>query len=140
MYWKGIHFAPNNSSDEDSRLYLENVDIVHAFEGIKALQKAPELSKVTITDSGSGLLVNNLESPLNIVDTKILRCKIGGINITSSGGTVAIQNVTVQNTSYGDGLVFKHSSDAMDLCSIIPKVASFPLVLNASGKTFCTKV
>lgn len=140
VYWKGIYFAPWNTSDTQSSLHLENVDIVNAVEGIKALKKAPELSNVIITDSGSGLVVEHLEIPLKISDSKFLRCKLAGINITSCGGPVEIQNVTVQNTTGGDGFVFKQLPTLFDFCSINPEEANFPLVLNASGRTVCSKV
>ena len=140
VYWKGITFTPNNSSDEQSRLYLENVFIAHAVQGIKAIKKAPELTKVTITDCVSGVLMVNLDNPLVIADANILRCKTSGVNVTSSIGPVKIENVTVQNTSHGDGFVFRHNIDMMDFCSHIPQLPSFPLVFNASGATFCSKV
>ena len=140
VYWKGITFTPNNSSDEESRLYLENVLIAHAVQGITALKKAPELAKVTITDCVTGVLMENLENLLVIADTNILRCKISGVNVTSSVGTATIENVTVQNTSHGDGLVFRHNIDIMDFCSNFSQLPSFPLVFNASGATFCSKV
>ena len=113
VYWKGITFTPNNSSDEESRLYLENVLIAHAVQGIKALKKAPELAKVTIIDCVTGVLMENLENPLVIADTNILRCKLSGVNVTSSVGPLTIENVTVQNTSHGDGLVFRHNIDGL---------------------------
>ena len=140
VYWKGITFTPNNSSDEESRLYLENVLIAHAVQGITALKKAPELAKVTIIDCVTGVLMENLENPLVIADTNILRCKTSGVNVTSSVGPVTIENVTVQNTSHGDGLVFRHNIDIVDFCSNFSQLPSFPLVFNASGATFCTKV
>ena len=140
VYWKGITFTPNNSSDEESRLYLENVLIAHAVQGITALKKAPELAKVTITDCVTGVLMKNLQNPLVIADTNILRCKTSGVNVTSLVGPVTIENVTVQNTSHGDGLVFRHNIDIMDFCSNISQLPSFPLVFNASGATFCSKV
>ena len=114
--------------------------IAHAVQGITALKKAPELAKVTITDCVTGVLMENLENPLVIADSNILRCKISGVNVTSSVGSVKIENVTVQNTSHGDGLVFRRNIDIMDFCSHIPKLPLFPLVFNASGATFCSKV
>ena len=110
--------------------------IAHAVQGIKAIKKAPELIKVTITDCVSGVLMVNLENPLVITDSKVLRCKTNGVNVTSSIGPVKIENVTVQNTSHGDGLVYRHNIDIMDFCSNIPQLPSFPLVFNASGATF----
>ena len=77
---------------------------------------------------------------LVIADTNILRCKTSGVNVTSLVGPVTIENVTVQNTSHGDGLVFRHNIDIMDFCSNISQLPSFPLVFNASGATFCSKV
>ena len=84
--------------------------------------------------------MKNLENPLVIADTNILRCKTSGVNVTSLVGPVTIENVTVQNTSHGDGLVFRHNIDIMDFCSNISQLPSFPLVFNASGATFCSKV
>ena len=140
IYWKGIHFDPSNSSYDQSDLSLENVDIVNAVEAIKALKKSPDLVNVTIRESASGLLVEKLEGPLKIVDSTISRCKLVGINITSYGGPVEIQNVSVQNTTYGYGLVYKQISRVVDFCSIVPGDAQFPLVLNASGVISCSKV
>ena len=114
--------------------------LAHAVQGITALKKAPELAKVTITDCVTGVLMKNLENPLVIADTNILRCKTSGVNVTSLVGPVTIENVTVQNTSHGDGLVFRHNIDIMDFCSNISQLPSFPLVFNASGATFCSKV
>ena len=114
--------------------------IAHAVQGITALKKAPELAKVTITDCVIGVLMENLENPLVMADANILRCKTSGVNVTSSVGSVTIENVTVQNTSHGDGLVFRQNIDIMDFCSHIPQLPSFPLVFNASGATFCSKV
>ena len=84
--------------------------------------------------------MKNLQNPLVIADTNILRCKTSGVNVTSLVGPVTIENVTVQNTSHGDGLVFRHNIDIMDFCSNISQLPSFPLVFNASGATFCSKV
>lgn len=140
VYWKGIYFAPLNSSDNKSSLSLENVDLVNAFEAIKAVRKPPELFNVTIKDSGSGLLAEKLESPLKIVDSTISGCKVVGINMTSYGRPVSVQNVTVQNTSYGHGLIYKQIVHDVDFCSVVPEKALFPLVINASGRTSCSKV
>ena len=114
--------------------------IAHAVQGITALKKAPELAKVTITDCVTGVLIENLDNSLVIADTNILRCKTSGVTVTSSEGPVTIENVTVQNTSHGDGLVFRHNIDIMDFCSNVSQLPSFPLVFNASGAAFCSKV
>lgn len=143
VYWKGIYFAPTNSSEKQGNSSLENADIVNAFEGIKALKKVPGLLNVTVKDGASGLLVKELENHLAITDTTILRSALAGINIESSGGHVVIENITVQNTTFGDGLVYTRIQDAVDFCSIIRREASFPFVLNATGKALtvnCTQV
>ena len=140
VYWKGIFFTPSNTSGSPSRLKLDNVDIVNAIEGIKALKRGPELENVSIKDSASGLVVESLQSPLIIVDSRIEACKFVGINITGNGGPVLIQNVTVLNTSLGDGLVIKQITNSMDFCSFNTEQIHLPLVLNASGKTYCSKV
>ena len=143
VYWKGIYFAPTNFTDEQGKSSLENVDIVNAFEGIKALKKVPDLLNVTIRDGASGLLVKELEDHLAIMDTNILRSAVAGANIESSGGHVVIENTTVQNTNFGDGLVYNRILDAVDFCSIVPDEASLPFVLKATGKNWtvnCSKV
>jgi len=143
VYWKGIYFAPTNFTEKQGNSSLENADIVNAFEGIKALKKAPDLLNVTITDGASGLLVKELENHLAILDTTVLRLALAGANIESSGGHVVIKNTTVQNTSFGDGLVYNRILDAVDFCSIVPDEASIPLVLKAKGKVLtvnCSKV
>ena len=123
---------------------MENADIVNAFEGIKALKKVPELLNVTIRDGASGVLVKELENQLAIMDTIILRSALAGANIESSGGHVVVENTTVQNTTFGNGLVYKRILDVVDFCSIIPDEASaMPFVLNATGKALpvnCSKV
>lgn len=57
-----------------------------------------------------------------------------GANIESSGGHVVIENTTVLNTNFGDGLVYNRILDVVDFCSIIPDEASMPFVLKATGK------
>ena len=143
VYWKGIYFAPTNFTEKQGNSSLENADIANAFEGIKALKKVPDLLNVTITDGASGLLVKELENHLTIMDTTILRSALAGANIESSGGHVVIENTTVQNTSFGNGLVYNRIQDAVDFCSIVPDEASIPLVLTATGKALtvnCSKV
>jgi len=143
VYWKGIYFTPTNFTKKQGNSSLENADIVNAFEGIKALKKAPDLLNVTIRDGASGLLVKELENHPVIVDTTVLRSLLAGVNIESSGGLVVIENTTVQNTSFGDGLVYNRTLDAVDFCSIVPDEASIPFVLKATGKAFtvnCSKV
>ncbi|XP_078342687.1 protein bark beetle-like [Oculina patagonica] len=143
VYWKGIYFAPSNSSERQGNSSLENADIVNAFEGIKALKKAPDLINVTVRDGASGLLVKELENHLGITGSTILRSRLAGINIESSRGKVVIDNVTVQDTRFGDGLVYKRIEEVVDFCSIIPGEPSFPFVLNASGKALpvnCSQV
>lgn len=116
------------------------MDIINAIEGIKALKRGPELTNVAIKNSASGLVVESLQSPLEIVDSRIVECKFVGINVTSNGGPVLIQNVTILNTSLGDGLVIKQITNSMDFCSFNTEQINLPLVLNASGKTYCSKV
>ena len=143
VYWKGIYFAPTNLTEKQGNSSLENADIVNAFEGIKARKKVPDLLNVAITDGASGLLVKELENHPAIMDTTILRSALAGANIESSGGHVVIENATVQNTSFGDGLVYSRIYDAVDLCSIVPDEAPLPLVLKATGKALtvnCSKV
>jgi len=144
VYWKGIYFAPTNFTEKQGNSSLENVDIVNAFEGIKALKKVPDLLNVTIKDGASGLLVKELENHFAIMDTTILRSVLAGVNIKSSGGHVVIENTTVQNTRFGDGLVYNRILDAVDFCSIIPdEASSIPSVLRATGKAStinCSKV
>ena len=117
--------------------------MTNAFEGIKALKNAPDLFNVTIREGFTGLLVRELEKPLRVVDSKFFRCDFVGVNVTTSGAPVLIQNVSVQNTKYGNGLVYKQIANAVDFCSIVPEEALFPLVLTASGKALpsnCSKV
>ena len=143
VYWKGIYFAPTNLTEKQGNSSLENVDIVNAFEGIKALKKVPDLLNVTIRDGASGLLVKELENHLSIMDTNILQSALAGANIESSGGYVVIENSTVQNTHFGDGLVYNRILHAVDFCSVIPDEASMPFVLKATGKNLtvnCSKV
>ena len=143
VYWKGIHFAPTNFTEKQGNSSLENIDIVSAFEGIKALKKVPDLLNVTIRDGASGLLVKELENHLSIMDTNILRSALAGANIESSGGRVVIENTTVQNTNFGDGFVYHRILDAVDFCSSIPDDASMPFVLKATGTNLtvnCSKV
>ncbi len=143
VYWKGIDFAPSNSSERQGNSSLENADIVNAFYGIKALKKAPNLINVTVRDGASGLLVKELEHHLAIIGSTILRSRLAGINIESSRGKVVIDNVTVQDTRFGDGLVYKRIEEAVDFCSMIPGEPYFPFVLNASGKALpvnCSQV
>ena len=143
VFWKGIYFAPTNSSERQGNSSLEYADIINAFEGIKALKKAPDLFNVTVRDGASGLLVKELENDLAIINSNILRSRLAGINIESSRGGVMIENVTVKNTRFGDGLVYKRAKKAVDFCSVIPREASFPIVLNATGKALpvnCSQV
>ena len=49
--------------------------------------------------------------------------------------------MSVQNTRFGGGLIYKRL--AVNLCSVIPEKASFPLLLNAAGNHLpvdCSKV
>jgi len=143
VYWKGIYFAPTNLTEKQRNSTLENADIVNAFEGIKALKKAPDLLNVTIRDGASGMLVKELEDHLEIMDTTISRSLLAGANIESSGGHVVIENTTVQNTSFGDGLVYNRALDAVDFCSVVPGESSVPFILKATGKALtvnCSKV
>ena len=143
VFWKGIYFAPENSTERQGNSSLEYADIVNAFEGIKALKKVPDLLNVTVRDGATGLLVKELENDLVIIDSNILRSRLAGINIESSRGSVVIENVTVQNTTFGDGLVYKRTKEAVDFCSFIPREASFPIVLNVTGKALpvnCSQV
>ena len=141
VYWKGIYFAPTNSSEKKGNSSLEKVDIVNAFEGLKAVKRAPELFHVTVRDSAYGLQVKELAKPMAIVDSSILRSTVAGVSIDSFGGNVVIENVTIQNTRFGDGLIYKRL--AVDFCSVIPEKTSFPLLLNAAGSDFsinCSQV
>ena len=146
VYWKGIYFSMSNSTREQKQRssFLENVDIINAFDGVKALNEAPVLLNVTVRDGITGILAKELNHPLKVVDSKFLRCESVGISVTSRGAPVVVQNVTVQNTSYGNGFVFEWiPTDAVDLCRVDPESVSFPLVLNASGGTLpnnCSKV
>ena len=143
VYWGGIYFAPTNSTEKQGNSSLQNVDIVNAFEGIKAVKKVPDLLNVTIRDGASGLLVKELENHLAIMNTNILQSALAGANIESSGGHVVIENTTVQNTSFGNGFVYNRILDAIDLCSVVPDEASIPFALKATGKAFmvnCSKV
>ena len=144
VYWKGFHFGPpENSSKRQGNSSLENTDIVNALQGIKASKEVPNLLNVTVRDGASGLLVKELENHLTIIDSTFLRSRLEGINIESTRGNVVIANVTVQDTKFGDGLVYRGIGDAMDFCSISPGEASFPVVLNAAGKALqvnCSQV
>lgn len=144
VYWKGIHFSPSEPLKKQGNSSLEHVDVINAAEGIKALDKAPSLVNVTIRDGFTGLLANNLQTSLEIVDSAIFRNHYVGINVTSSGGPVMIQNVIVRGSSFGDGFVYKQVlQSSLDFCSILPREVSFPLILNATGKPFpvnCSKV
>jgi len=143
VYWKGFYFSPSNLSEKQGNSYLEHVDIVNAFEGIKALKKPPALFNVTVRDGLTGVLATEIEEPLRIVNSTIVRCDFVGINVTSIGTPVEIQGVTVQNTKYGEGLVYNGIAGSVDFCSIIPENASLPLVLNVSGNSLannCSKV
>ena len=146
VYWKGIYFARSNATREQNKRssFLENVDIINAFDGIKALNKAPVLSNVTVRDGMTGLLAKELNHPLKVVDSKFLRCMFVGISVTSKGAPVVVQNVTVQNTRYGNGFVYEWiPKDAVDLCRVDPENVLFPLVLSVSGGALpnnCSKV
>ena len=143
VYWTGIYFAPTNFTEKQGNSSLENADIVNAFEGIKAVKKAPDLLNVTIRDGASGLLVKELENHLEVMNTNILRSVLAGANIESSGGHVVVENTTVQSTRFGDGFVYNRSLDRMDLCSIVPNKAPIPIALKATGRAFmvnCSKV
>ena len=141
VYWKGVYFAPANSSEKQGNSLLENLDIVNAFEGIKAVKKAPDLLNVTVRDGAFGLQVKELAKPMAIVDSSIVRSRVAGVSIEKSVGHVVMENTTVQNTMFGDGLFYKRL--AVDFCSVIPPKVSFPLLLNAVGKalpTNCSQV
>lgn len=144
VYWKGIHFSPLEPLKRQGNSSLEYVDVTNAAVGIKALDKVPSLVNVTIRDGFTGLLANNLQTSLEIVDSAFFRNHYVGINVTSSGGPVMIQNVTVCDSSFGDGFVYKQVLQSyLDFCSILPREVSFPLILNATGKPFsvnCSKV
>ena len=146
VYWKGIYFSLSNSTREQKQgsSFLENVDIVNAFDGIEALNMAPVLLNVTVKDGITGMLAKELAHPLKLVDSKFLRCESVGISITSRGAPVLVQNVTVQNTRNGNGFVYEWiPTNAEDLCRVDPENTSFPLVLNASGGALpnnCSKV
>ena len=146
VYWKGIYFALSNATREQKQRssFLENVDIINAFDGIKALNKAPVLLNVTVRDSITGMLAKELNHPLKVVDSKFLSCESVGISVTSRGAPVVVQNVTVQNTRHGNGFVYEWiPTDAVDLCRVDPENISFPLVLQASGGALpnnCSKV
>ena len=146
VYWKGIYFALSNATREQKQRssFLENVDIINAFDGIKALNKAPVLLNVTVRDGITGMLAKELNHPLKVVDSKFLSCESVGISVTSRGAPVVVQNVTVQNTRHGNGFVYEWiPTDAVDLCRVDPENVSFPLVLQASGGALpnnCSKV
>ena len=143
VYWKGIHFLPSNFSEKQGNSLLEHVDIINAFEGIKVLKKAPDLVNITVTDGFTGLLVTELEDPLRIIDSTILRCDFEGFTVTNLGAPVVLQDVSVQNTRYGNGFVYKGIANAVDFCSVTAGNASFPLALYASGyarSANCSKV
>ena len=146
VYWKGIYFALSNATREQKQRssFLENVDIINAFDGIKALNKAPVLLNVIVRDGMAGMLAKELNHPLKVVDSKFLRCMSVGISVTSRGAPVVVQNVTVQNTRYGNGFVYEWiPTDAVRLCRVDPENVSFPLVLQASGDALpnnCSKV
>lgn len=80
------------------------------------VKKVLELVKVIVIDCVIGVLLENLENLLVIVDINILRCKISGVNVINLEGFVIIENVMVQNISYGDGFVFRYNIDIMDFC------------------------
>ena len=120
---------------------LEHVDIENALEAVNAVKSAPDLLNVRINDCASGLNIKELAKPLAVVDSSILGPMLAGVNIESSCGHVFIENVTVQNVRFGGGLIYKRL--AVNLCSVIPEKASFPLLLNAAGNHHpvnCSKV
>lgn len=139
-YWKGIYFSSSNSTGSQNSLQLAYVDIVNAVQGVRALNRLPKVFNVSIKDSVFGLVVEELGRPLKIADSNFMRCKFAGIKVTSCGGAVVIQNVTVLNTSFGDGLVLQQIAKSVDFCSINPEDTHFPLVVNSSGMTTCNKV
>ncbi|XP_022801512.1 uncharacterized protein LOC111339184 [Stylophora pistillata] len=143
FYWKGIHFEPTNSSEEQGISSLEYVDIDSALEGVNVVRNAPELLSVTINGSASGLNVKELAKPLTVVDSSIMRSVLAGVSIeiVSSGGNVVFENVIIQKTRIGGGLVYKRL--AVNFCSVIPQKVSFPLLVNAAGNHHsvnCSKV
>ncbi|XP_022809251.1 uncharacterized protein LOC111346215 [Stylophora pistillata] len=141
FYWKGIYFEPTNSSEKQGISSLVHVDIENALEGVNAVTNAPELLHVTINDSASGVNVKELAKPLVLVDSSILRPTLAGVSIESSGGNVVIENVTVERARFEGGLIYKRL--AVNLCSVIPEKASFPLLLDAVGNhhpVTCNKV
>ena len=110
---------------------------------MNASKKSPELSNVTIRDCISGLQLHELEAPLNITNTVVNGCRLVGIKITSKGAPVQLHNVTVHNTTHGDGFVYKMITEARDFCSTHGNETSFPLSLKFYGDTTnvnCTKV
>ena len=137
VYWKGIYFAPRNSTKNHRNSSLENVDIENAFDGIKAKREAPDLHGVTIRDGAYGLQVQELAKPMEIVDSTILSPAMIGVNIENLFGNVTMRNASIKNTRFGDGLVYTRTG--ADLCSVFPQKLSFPLLLNAVAKTSPTR-
>lgn len=143
VYWSGIYFSPLNSSKKDGNSSLEHVEIVNAFEGIKASKSAPAMSNVVIKDGFTGMLLTDLKQPVQLVNLSISRCDFVGVNITSPGAPIVMDNVLVENTKHEHGFVYNQIVDAVEFCSVTPKEASFPLVLKVSGNSTennCSKV
>lgn len=59
------------------------------------VKKVLELVKVIVIDCVIGVLLENFENLLVIVDINILRCKISGVNVINLEGFVIIENVMV---------------------------------------------
>lgn len=141
IFWRGIYFAPGNSSERHGNSSLEHVDIENAFDGIKAKKEAPDLLGISIRDGAYGVQVQELAKPMAIVDSTILSPRMMGVNIENSFGNVIMHNATIENTRFGEGLVYTRT--AVDLCSVFPQKISFPLLVNVvaiASMTRCSQV
>ena len=117
------------------------MDIENAFDGIKAKKEAPDLLGISIRDGAYGVQVQELAKPMAIVDSTILSPRMMGINIENSFGNVIMHNATIENTRFGEGLVYTRT--AVDLCSVFPQKISFPLLVNVvaiASMTRCSQV
>ena len=132
-----------NSSQKNDNSSLEHVEIMNAFEGVKASRSVSVLSDVVVGHGFTGFLFRDLTRPLKVANVSIVRCDFVGINITSLGAPVVMDDVSVENTKHGDGLVYNQIADFVDFCSVISKEASFPLALKVSRNSTennCSKV
>ena len=140
VYWKGVRFSTRSRPPP-----LQFVRVSDAYEALKGGEFLPSLYHVTVNNSVFGIVSEGITSPLTIDHGIIRDNQLAGIHIKSGLVPTLIENTSVANTVYGDGLIYSGIvHHPVDFCSANANDINFPIAFQASGNAStnvdCAKV